>query len=119
MNGKQVGFQCYSAYIPGKPQFMYSNRVVISPDFQGFGVGLKFINETAAYMDSIGFTVRATFSSIPLYKARLKDKKWKLKEIRKDLKVTPFGSSIGRAKNQSTIRSKVTVFAFEYIGNEK
>lgn len=67
-------------------------------------------------MASRGFIVRATFSSYPLYRSRLNDPNWRLKEIRKDIKKPPgFGKTIGRSKNEKTIRNKVKVYCFEYV----
>ena len=116
IDGKQVGFQCYNAYIPGKPHILYSNRVVIDPDYQGFGLGLKFINITARHLHDLGFKIRASFSSYPLYKARLNDSQWRLREIRRDIKVKPVRSDIGRSSSMDSIRNKVTMYCFEYVG---
>jgi len=111
---KQIGFGCYNAYLPKMPKIMYSNRVVIHPDYAGLGLGIKFINATAKIMKSRGFTVRASFSSIPLYRARLKDKtNWKLLGVDNKLKIS-VGSTIG--KKYESFRHKVKMFRFQYIG---
>lgn len=117
----QIGFQCYAAYLPGRNDIMYSNRVVIHPDYAGLGLGLRFIDETAKYMASRGFFIRATFSSVPLYKARMKSKFWRLlKDQRKLLKEPTYENDRGFSrvkkdeKGKDTFRHKVRVFSFEY-----
>lgn len=117
----QIGFQCYTAYLPGEPNIKYSNRVVIHPDYCGFGLGMKFINATAKEMHNRGYEVRATFSSVPLHKARSNDPRWHL--TRSDLKIKAEKiynrgkynrTSANRVKNNS-FRTKVRTFSYTYI----
>jgi len=118
---EQIGFQCYSAYVPGKPHIMYSNRVVIHPDYAGFGLGIRFINETAEYMKNKNFIVKAVFSSLPLYKSRKNDPKWRLTQIKKTIKQQKvrLNGNFARLKSREKadkFRTKVKVFVFEYVG---
>lgn len=114
----QVGFLVFSNYVPrrkGHPMILHSNRLVIHPDYAGIGLGLKFVDSCAAMLRPKGFRVMAKFSSVPMYKARLKSPKWRL-----------IGQSkvIGRNKVaimgevRDTVRTNVQTFTFEYVYSE-
>lgn len=125
----QIGFMCLANYIPtrkGNLPVYHSNRVVIHPDYAGLGLGILFINKVCSHFRSLtGFEVRATFSSIPLYKSRIKDKdNWKLIQTKRvigksnsqKLKIKKK-YNVGRLKgNRSTFRNNVKTFTFKYIG---
>lgn len=120
---KQIGFQCFSNYVPdtvGKKRIYHSNRTVIHPDYVGFGLGVKLINETSKIVEKMGFRVMAKFSSIPIYKSLIKSDFWKLIKIERKLKKTE-NSTMGRfinAKKDSNMgeRLKVKTFSFEFNG---
>lgn len=110
---EQIGFQCYANYVPkkrGKKIKMHSNRVVIHPDYVGLGLGLKFVNATASHMAERGFEVWAKFSSVPMYKARLKCPQWILRSVARD---TPFGGDINRGPHGG-FRRHVKTYSFQY-----
>ena len=110
---QQIGFGAYTSYLPGYQMIMYSNRVVIHPDYCGFGLGLRFVNITAKYMKENGFEIRAKFSSIPLLKARLKDEEnWRLRNT--DVKLLRKGEPQHRSKKQ--VRNKVRTYVFDFVG---
>ena len=122
----QIGFQCYTSYLPGRSDILYSNRVVIHPDYAGLGLGIRFIDSTAGFLASQGFKIRATFSSIPLYKARMRNPSWRLVSVEQKFKSPAMYDkenkkySFGRSHNEkNTFRSKVTVFMFEWIGGDR
>lgn len=129
-NDVQIGFMALSNYIPtrkkSRPVF-HSNRVVIHPDYVGLGLGIRFINEVCKnFVKKTNFEVRATFSSIPLYKARIKDKQnWVLtkkeqvigKAKSQKMKVKD-SYTVGRLKtNRDSFRSNVKIFTFKFIGH--
>lgn len=107
----QIGFGCYANYVPRFPKMVHSNRVVIHPDYVGFGLGIKFVNITAQIMKEKGYDVRAKFSSVPMYKARIKDPKWKLLIIERQLK-----KRITEIESTKRQRVKVKTYSFKYIG---
>lgn len=126
----QIGFQCFANYIPTRPgnnPIYHSNRTVIHPDYAGMGLGLKMINACCKIMraNNPKYELRATFSSIPLYKARLKDTtNWKLIKVEttvgkaKSQKMAKKDSyTFGRLKNDKSFRANVKTFSFTYIGN--
>lgn len=125
----QIGFMCLANYIPirkGNLPVFHSNRVVIHPDYAGLGIGIKFINAVCSdFKRETGFEIRATFSSLPLYRSRIKDKSnWylmkttrvigKAKAQKMDVKKK---YTVGRLKgNRNTFRSNVKTYTFKYIG---
>jgi ABC-type Mn2+/Zn2+ transport system ATPase subunit len=115
-NDEQIGFQCFANYVPhrkGTIKQMHSNRTVIHPDYAGFGMGIKLINETSKIMHSEGFDVRAKFSSTPVYKAMSRQDCWKLDNINRKTKML-IGEN---AKRRSGFRTNVKTYSFKYIPN--
>lgn len=128
----QIGFQCFANYIPTRPgnkPVYHSNRTVIHPDYAGMGLGLKMINACCRLMkkDHPDFELRATFSSIPLYKARMKDKEnWLLMKEEKTIGMAKSQKmavkdsyTFGRLKNTKTFRKNVTTYTFKFIGKDQ
>jgi GNAT superfamily N-acetyltransferase len=64
------------------------HRLVVLPDYQGIGIGVKFINEVSRYYIEKGFNMNLTTTTPALVHALARAKEWLL--IRKD-----------RNKNQS------------------
>jgi ABC-type ATPase with predicted acetyltransferase domain len=110
----QIGYLNFANYVPKRPNkklIYHFNRLVIHPDYVGFGLGVKFLNEATIYLKSkVICDVFGAFSSVPVYKALLKDPKWKLKDIRRPLKKTTGSSS-----NKIFMRLMVTMFSFKHI----
>lgn len=113
----QVGFQCFANYVPKRKNektILHSNRTVIHPDYVGLGLGIKLINETSKIMANRDYRIMAKFSSIPVFKALIKDSKWKLLEDRKQIGRMSTGVSM---KRQSGFRENVRTFSFEFVAN--
>ena len=76
----QIGFQCFANYTPhksGTKIIFHSNRTVIHPDYNGLGLGIKLINETSKLLiKKINCRIMAKFSSVPVFKAMIKQKNW-------------------------------------------
>ena len=113
-NEQQIGFQCFANYVPGKKFIVHSNRTVILPEYTGFGLGIKLINETSDIMKNNKYTVMAKFSSIPVKKSfdKYKDK-WEL--LTTKIKTSYATGTISKSRNK-TIRHKVKYFTYKYIG---
>lgn len=112
-DGDQVGFQCFANYVPhraGTQMVVHSNRTVIHPDYAGFGLGIKVINETSAIMAQEGFDVRAKFSSLPVYKAMNRQPCWIHQETKRAHKVV-LGGNMAR---DAGFRVDVTTYAFAF-----
>lgn len=124
----QIGFMCLANYIPtrkGNKPIYHSNRVVIHPDYAGFGLGIMLVNKVCEHFKrETKYELRATFSSVPLLKSRLKDKdNWVC--IKQERVIGKANSqklknkekyTMGRLKNTKSFRSNVTTYTFRYIG---
>lgn len=120
----QIGFQCFANYVPTRPgadPIYHSNRVVVHPDYAGLGLGLRMVNICAEYMKSRipNCDIRAKFSSVPMYRARLKDPAWKMMLCQRQIgTVKNVGSTIGRAKKKDSFRTNVKTYTFRYVGKD-
>ena len=52
------------------------HRLVVLPDYQGIGIGVKFINEISKHYIDNGFNMNLTTTTPALVGALAKDKKW-------------------------------------------
>mgnify|MGYP000877600536 CR=1 FL=1 len=66
-------------------------RLVILPDYQGIGLGTKFLNATARIYANDGFDFRIVTSAKNLIYALNKNDNWKLKSYAKGKKNTKTG----------------------------
>jgi ABC-type Mn2+/Zn2+ transport system ATPase subunit/GNAT superfamily N-acetyltransferase len=118
--GSLIGFICFANYIPtrkGNIPVYHSNRVVIHPDFAGLGLGIKLVNTTAAILKKrYGYEIRATFSSMPMYYLRIRDKlNWKLLKV--DRRIGEYKNvGNGVSMRETGFRQNVKLFTFLYIG---
>lgn len=117
-NAEQIGFICYANYTPKKPGMnliMHMNRVVIHPDYAGFGLGIQFINLTSAVVAREGIDVRAKYSSRPVHKAMMRDPRWTLMGVSRQLKLT-LGATMER---KGGFRRKVTMYTYRFTETEE
>lgn len=120
-NSDQIGFMCFTNYMPirvGQLPIFHSNRVVIHPDYAGLGLGIRFVNECSKdlfdqYRGKID--LRAAFSSTPMYRARVRDKKnWECIKIDRRIgKMPEAGEKMGR---KTGFRENLKFYSFKYIG---
>lgn len=114
-DNQQIGFQCFANYVPtrkGDTPIYHSNRTVIHPDYVGFGLGIKLINETSIYMNkTFKYKIMAKFSSLPVYKAMMKQQKWILKDYGYDTSEMKVGNKI-----RTSTRKKVKWYSFVFVG---
>ena len=112
---EQVGFICFSNYVPHRKntaEIMHMNRIVIHPDYAGFGLGIRFIDETSELMAKRGFEVMTKYSSIPVFRAMKKNPRWvQTNEIRQHR--IAIGGNMNRTGGH---RLDVKCFCFRYIG---
>lgn len=109
----QIGFMCFSNYVPIKKNtqpIFHANRIVIHPDFVGFGLGSKFLTQTAQFIKNKGIRVMIKMSSIPLYKSLLKNNSWKF--LGSDFMTSKPSGNMSR---KSGFRNKVRFYKFLYI----
>ena len=75
LNDKKVGFLAIARFPhPQAKDIMTISRIVIVPEFQGFGIGIKFMNEIAKLYN--GNRIRITTSLKPFMIALNKSKNW-------------------------------------------
>lgn len=117
---KQIGFQCFANYTPKKPgkqMIFHSNRTVIHPDYQGLGLGIKLINEGSRVFkqEFPNIKLMAKFSSLPVYKAMIKQQEWIFTGTQRQMGKQSVG---GKMDRRSGFREKgVRTFHFEYRGH--
>jgi len=114
VDNNQIGFQCFANYVPhrkGTKMILHSNRVVIHPDYCGFGLGLQMTDACAESLKNQGYEIFAKFSSIPMYNARKKSTKWKLMDVMRHHKIVVGGNM----KRKDGFRKDVKTWSFKYL----
>lgn len=126
----QIGFLAFSNYVPhrkGTKMQLHFNRLVIHPDYCGFGLGIHFLNKCAKIVADKGYEVMGKFSSAPVYNALKRDKQWRLNDVKRQYKVI-VGGTMQRGKsdgmtrnrainngNNAGFRMDVKTWSFKYI----
>jgi ABC-type dipeptide/oligopeptide/nickel transport system ATPase subunit len=112
----QVGYVCYAAYIIGDQETFFFNRLVIHPDYCGFGLGLSLVKASADHMlkEARAKRILGKFSSIPMKKACESSESFRL--LKEDLQLLKgtVGKTSGSGKAQA-IRNKVRTWTFCYL----
>lgn len=110
---EQIGFQCWAEYTPWKnknePRRLHSNRTVIHPDYCGFGLGMKVIDQTAQLLVAEHF-LHAKFSNLAIARSFEKSDVWKLEKIAYDT-----ASGGGNMTRDTGFRKKVKTFSYRYV----
>lgn len=75
---------------PKNKRIKRGHRLVLLPDYQGIGLGMKFFNAVADIYNEQGYDFTVTNSSIALIKGLIKDKRWKMTRYGK---MTPVGKT--------------------------
>lgn len=117
----QIGFQCFANYTPtrkGTTPIYHSNRTVIHPDYNGLGIGIKLIDLTSDFMiKEYGYKIMAKFSSVPVFKAMIKNKNWIYLGSKTLMTKMKTGGSMTR---RGGFREEgVKTFHFEYKKNKQ
>lgn len=113
----QIGFQCFANYTPkrkGEKMIFHSNRTVIHPDYAGLGMGIQLINLTSQYMiENYDYKIMAKFSSVPIFRAMIKQQCWKFLGEKRLFGKMAKGESMLR---QGGFREEgIKTFHFEYV----
>lgn len=87
-------------------------RLVILPDYQGIGLGTKFLKSIANYYDQADFDFRIVTSAKNLIYALNRNTNWKLKSY--DKGNTPTGNSSIKQLAKTT-RKNVKIASFLFI----
>jgi GNAT superfamily N-acetyltransferase len=77
INGEIV---CHTGIIqfPMRKGWKRVHRLVVLPDYQGIGIGVRFINEVSKHYIENGFNINVTTTTPALVHALARDKKWVL-----------------------------------------
>jgi len=127
----QIGFLAFSNYVPhrkGTKMQLHFNRLVIHPDYCGFGLGIHFLNHCAKIVANKDYEVMGKFSSAPVYNALKQDKQWRLNDVKRlhkiiiggNMKRGSDGFTRNRAINNGNIagfRLNVKTWSFKYLPN--
>lgn len=127
INGKQIGYNCFANYVPavkGKPKIFHFNRLVVHPDYNGLGIGIKFLDATCKIFLKKKQTCRilGKFSSIPTLRSLLKSENWRyLQTIRLMGKMKTGLINRNRRKGGSTgfREGGIKTYHFEWIGTKR
>jgi GNAT superfamily N-acetyltransferase len=115
---KQIGFVCYANYNPKLPRMVHANRLVIHPDYQGFGIGIKFINIASEDVVKKGYKVRSKFSSYPNYVGFKNSPNWLFIESSNNFEKSMYKSG-GSMINKFGHRQSVKTYTFKFLSNNK
>ena len=86
------------------------SRLVILPDYQGIGLGVKFLNFMANYYSKLNFDFSIKTSAKNLIFALKKNKNWSLNSY--NVSVSGKGSI---DKDRKTLRTKTKTASFFYV----
>lgn len=113
LNDKKVGFICINRFPhPIAKDIMTISRLVIVSEFQGFGIGLKFMNEVAnIYKNN---RIRITTSLKPFIISLKKNKEWKCVRFGR---VGSGSGSIHNKKNVDNFSFNRITATFERVKN--
>lgn len=89
------------------------HRLVILPDYQGVGIGTKFLGIIAKHYTENGFRVLLNTSAKNLVIALSKRKDWKFKGV------TISNGNTGPVRSMRNASRKSKIASLEYIGVEK
>lgn len=109
----QIGFLAFSNYVPhrkGTKMQLHFNRLVIHPDYCGFGLGIHFLNKCAQIVNDKNYEVMGKFSSAPVYNALKHDPKWRLNDVIRMHKVVVGGNM----QRKEGFRKDVKAWSFKY-----
>ena len=103
----QIGFLAFTNYVPHRKEKMvrmqmHFNRLVIHPDYCGFGLGIHFLNHCSQVMHDQGYEVMGKFSSAPVYSALKRDSNWRLVDVKRQTKITIGGTMQRGNANKGT-----------------
>lgn len=113
----QVGFLCFANYVPrrkGHRVILHWNRLVIHPDYAGFGLGIRMVDVTSAHMAALGYRIMSKFSSRPMRRATAGSANWRVVRIQRRIGRTPYGAKLQRGKG--SFRENVSTVTVEYAG---
>lgn len=115
-NGYLAGFVSALHFMhPYKKNTMQFHRIVVFPDYQGVGIGIRMTNSIADYLKKQGKNVIITTSNPAMIRSWVKDKKWSMTRRCRLTNGSVGGKMQNKYKRGSTSSARITC-AFEYTG---
>ena len=90
------------------------HRLVVLPDYQGVGIGVRFINSVSGAVAAEGFNVNLTTTTPALVAALKRSKDWAL--VRKGAVKTTQPKKSGTAHLHGAASDKRPTFSFNWKG---
>lgn len=93
-NEQQIGFIAFSNYVmwkqehkdQGIPMVLHANRIVVHPDYCGFGLGSKMTDHCADYLqNSLGYDVQIKLSSASMSRSLSRNSRWELRDVKRNI----------------------------------
>jgi len=125
----QIGFLSFHNYVPHRKHstlILHGSRIVLRGDYAGFGLSIPFLNASCKQLkESVKCEIRTTSSSVPMMKAQLKDRHWKLVESElvlgkaaseKMRKYSVDKKTFSRLNKPTSFRKNVKLFKFHWVG---
>ena len=115
----QIGFCAFSNYVmwkkehkdKGIPMVLHANRIVVHPDYCGFGLGGKFTDICADYLqNTMGFDVQIKLSSASMAISLKRNSRWELREVKRNIH-----NIWGNHENRKG-RMDVKTWSFKFLG---
>lgn len=111
----QIGFIAYSNYVPytlkqkmaRRKMIMHAHRIVIHPDYCGFGLGIKLTNETAKLLKD-KYIIYCKFSSAPMYNSMKSNSFWYLYSLDRQMSIK------GGINRKTGFRLKCKTYTFKF-----
>jgi energy-coupling factor transporter ATP-binding protein EcfA2 len=106
----QIGFLAFTNYVPfrkDRPTKMqlHFNRLVIHPDYCGFGLGIHFLNKCSDILHHANYEIMGKFSSMPVYNALKSNNNWRLNDVMRHTKII-VGGNMKRGQSDGYDRNK-------------
>lgn len=121
-DGTKIGYCNFVNYVPkrkNKSYIFHANRIVIHPDYVGFGLGLKMTNLAALEVKKLwpACKIYIKFSSKPMLRACIKSPVWSFMKEENNLKIrTSRMGRFAKGLSGSGVRQKVKTYTFAFIG---
>ncbi len=112
-----VGFTAWANLVPrrvGHPVIFHGSRLVVHPDYAGFGLGRHLTNVTAGDVAARGYRVMIKFTSAPVYRALSRDPNWRLVRVERHIGRRAHGPKMQRG--QASVRTNVRTVTVEWQG---
>lgn len=88
------------------------HRLVVLPDYQGIGIGIKFINLVSEIVAAEGFNINLTTTTPALVGGLKRSSKWSL--VRKGVQKTNHSAKLDAKNLHNASSSKRPTFSFNF-----